>query len=87
MATTASQGLVAWVREQLAESHPDVLRALLERFVAELMSADVDAVCGAEYRHSSARPRASPQRLPTTALATRGLGPLSSLSEKLRQGT
>jgi putative transposase len=40
--------LVALVREQLAEAHPDLLRSLLSSFVEALMGADVDALCGAD---------------------------------------
>ena len=37
------------VLEQLQHADPDLLRAMLTMFVQTLMSADVDAVCGAEY--------------------------------------
>jgi len=45
--------LVALVREHLEEAHPDVLRLLIETFVEALMSAEVDAICGAAYHHAS----------------------------------
>jgi hypothetical protein len=35
--------------EQLAQASPDLLRQLLTTFINTLMSADADAVCGAEY--------------------------------------
>jgi hypothetical protein len=38
-----------WLRKQLAEECPDIARAMLERAVAELMSAEADAICGAAY--------------------------------------
>ena len=37
------------VLEQLQHADPDLLRAMLTMFVQTLMSADADAVCGAEY--------------------------------------
>ena len=33
----------------LESAHPDVLRAMLKMFADQLMSAEADAVCGAEY--------------------------------------
>jgi putative transposase len=36
-------------RKQMSEGCPDLVRAMLERMVAELMSAEADAVCGAGY--------------------------------------
>jgi len=48
--------LVALVREHLEEAHPDVTCSLLETFVEALMGAEVDAICGADYR------RVSPER-------------------------
>jgi putative transposase len=37
------------VLEQLQRADPDLLRSMLTAFVQALMSADADAVCGAEY--------------------------------------
>jgi transposase-like protein len=37
------------LEEQLAQASPDLLRQLLQIFVNTLMSAQADAVCGAEY--------------------------------------
>jgi transposase-like protein len=42
-----------WLRKQLAEECPDIARAMLERAVAELMSAEADALCGAPYGERS----------------------------------
>ncbi len=42
-----------WLRKQLAEECPDIARAMLERAVAELMSAEADAICGAAYGERS----------------------------------
>ena len=37
------------LEEQLAQASPDLLRELLQTFVNTLLSAEADAVCGAEY--------------------------------------
>src|SRR4051812_45753193 len=52
-----------FLSEQLAQTSPDLLRQMLTTFINTLMSAEADAVCGAEY---GARSRADqqPQRLP-----------------------
>jgi putative transposase len=42
------------VSEQLQQAEPDVLRSMLTVFVQALMSADVDAACGAEFGTRSA---------------------------------
>ena len=41
------------LEEQLAQASPDLLRELLQSFINTLLSAEADAVCGAEYRASS----------------------------------
>jgi putative transposase len=41
------------LEEQLAQASPDLLRELLGTFIDTLLSADADAVCGAEYRQVS----------------------------------
>ena len=38
-----------WLRKQLEETSPDLLRAMVKDFAEALMSADADAVCGAGY--------------------------------------
>jgi transposase-like protein len=37
------------LEEQLAQASPDLLRELLQTFINVLLSAEADAVCGAEY--------------------------------------
>jgi putative transposase len=37
------------IRKEIDAQAPDVLRAMLERFIAALMSAEADAICGAPY--------------------------------------
>jgi transposase-like protein len=41
------------LEEQLAQASPDLLRELLSTFVNTLLSAEADAVCGAEYGTTS----------------------------------
>ena len=61
------------LEEQLAQASPDLLRELLTLFVNTLMSAQADAVCGAEYgavsaertnRRNGYRSRAGTRRAP-----------------------
>src|SRR3954463_6939249 len=53
-----------FLHEQLAQASPDLLRQMLTTFINTLMSAEADAVCGAEYGTRSAERTKSPQRLP-----------------------
>jgi putative transposase len=46
MTAGPSIDLPGWMAEQLSQASPDLLRQMVQRFAA-LMSADVDAVCGA----------------------------------------
>src|SRR6266498_3218025 len=43
----------SWLRKQLEEAHPDLLRVMVKDFAEALMSADADAVCGAGYGERS----------------------------------
>jgi transposase-like protein len=74
------------LQEQLAQASPDLLRELLTAFINTLMSAEADAVCGAEYgavspdrvnRRNGYRPREFDTRAGTLDLAI----------PKLREGT
>ncbi|WP_187345610.1 transposase, partial [Serinicoccus sp. CNJ-927] len=38
-----------FLHEQLAQASPDLMRELLQTFINSLLSAQADAVCGAEY--------------------------------------
>jgi len=38
-----------WLRKQLESASPDLLREMVATFVAALMGAEADAVCGAPY--------------------------------------
>jgi transposase-like protein len=40
--------LVSWLRQQLQEAHPDLLREMLATMVQELMGAEAQQLCGAE---------------------------------------
>src|SRR3954462_7553003 len=53
MAAPASIDAIEWLRKQIEESAPDPLKAMLMEMVSLLMSAEVDAVCGARYGERS----------------------------------
>ena len=42
-----------WLRKQLEEASPDLLRAMVKDFAEALMSAEADALCGAPYGERS----------------------------------
>jgi transposase-like protein len=42
-----------WLRKQLEEAHPDLLRAMVKEMAEALMGAEADAVCGAGYGERS----------------------------------
>jgi len=73
----ASLPSLDWLRKQLQEADPDLLRAMVESVVATLMGAEADALCGAAYgerhpersnRRNGYRERAWDTRLGTIAL-------------------
>ena len=45
----------SWLRKQLEEATPDLLRVMVKDFAEALMSADADAVCGAGYGERSSQ--------------------------------
>jgi putative transposase len=49
MTAKTSVPVPATVEDYLAQSNPDVLRAMVKMFAEQLMSAEADALCGAEY--------------------------------------
>jgi len=55
MTAPPSIDLSGWLTEQLGQASPDLLRQMITTFVQALMSADADAVCGAEYGVRSTR--------------------------------
>ena len=75
-----------FLHEQLEPASPDLLRSMLTTFVNALMSAEADAVCGAEYGTSS------PERINTRNgyrqrdFDTRA-GTIDVAIPKLRQGS
>jgi hypothetical protein len=42
----SSMDVLARLREELNQAHPDQLRAMLQVMVEQLMGAEVDALCG-----------------------------------------
>ena len=53
MAVEPSLNVAAMLREHLQSASPDLLRAMVQTFADALMSAEADAVCGAEYGERS----------------------------------
>lgn len=53
MTASESVPFTAWLEENLASASPDLLRRMVKTFAEAMMSADVDAVCGAEYGRPS----------------------------------
>ena len=47
--TKDSVTIAAEIGMVVSEAHPDVLRALLQKAIELMMSAEADAACGAEY--------------------------------------
>jgi transposase-like protein len=43
----------AWMRKHLEGAHPDLLRELLQGVVEQLVGAEAQAICGAEYGERS----------------------------------
>jgi putative transposase len=86
MAASASIDPARFLHEHLTAASPDLLRCLLTTFIDTLMSAEADAVCGAEYGTSS------PERVNTRNgyrhrdFDTRA-GTLDVAIPKLRQGS
>ena len=78
--------VTGWLRKQLEQASPDLLRAMVQEFAEALMSAEADALCGAPYGERSPervnirngyRERARDTRVGTVELAI----------PKLRQGS
>ena len=46
--------LLTWLRKQLAEAEPDLLREMVRSFAEALMGAEADALCGAAYGEQAA---------------------------------
>lgn len=72
--------------DQLAEASPDLLRGLLSAFIAALMGAEADAVCGAGYRERSGERSNSRNGYRHRDFDTRA-GTIEVAIPKLRQGS
>jgi putative transposase len=53
MVAANTMDAASWLRKQLEEADPDLLRAMVKEMAEALMSADADAVCGAGYGERS----------------------------------
>ena len=53
MAAEPSLNVADLLRDHLQSASPDLLRAMVKTFADVLMSAEVDALCGAEYGERS----------------------------------
>src|SRR5919112_1074702 len=74
------------LEEQLAQASPDLLRELLGTFINTLLSAEADAVCGAEYGAVSSERVNRRNGYRHRDLDTRA-GTLDVAIPELRQGT
>ncbi len=72
--------------EQLAATSPDLLREMLSTFVQSLMSAEADAMCGADYGERSKRRGNSRNGYRHRDFDTR-VGTIDVAIPKLRQGS
>ena len=86
MTATGSIDPTAFLHEQLAQASPDLLRQMLTTFINTLMSAESDAVCGAEYGARSAERTNSRNGYRAREFDTRA-GTLSVAIPKLRAGS
>lgn len=72
--------------EVLAEASPDLMRDLLQTVINALLSADADAVCGAEWGRPSPERTAQRNGYRHHPLDTR-VGTIDVAVPKLRKGT
>src|SRR2546429_2745037 len=78
--------LVSWLRQQLQEAHPDLLREMLATMVQELMGAEAQQLCGAEYGERSSERSNSRNGYREREWDTRA-GTIELAIPKLRQGS
>jgi len=45
---------LTWLREQLEQAHPDLLREMMAAITQQLMAAEAQEACGAEFGERSA---------------------------------
>jgi transposase-like protein len=87
MANSSMDGdLVAWLRQQLLEADPDLLRELLATMVQGLMGAEAQQACGAEYGERSSERSNSRNGYRERDWDTRA-GTIPLAIPKLRQGS
>ena len=82
----SSMDVQTWLRQQLTEANPDLLRGLLQTMVEGLMSAEVNVLCNAEYGERTADRENSRNGLRVRDWDTR-LGTIPLGIPKLRQGS
>ncbi|MEE1622876.1 IS256 family transposase [Zafaria sp. J156] len=75
-----------FLSEQLAQASPDLMRQMLTTFINALMSAEADAVCGAEYGARSEERTNSRNGYRARPFDTRA-GTLEAAVPKLRSGS
>jgi putative transposase len=78
--------VVGWLRQQLQEAHPDLLREMLATMVQELMGAEAQQACGAEYGERSSERSNSRNGYRERDWDTRA-GTIALAIPKLRQGS
>ena len=78
--------VVAWLRKQLQEAHPDLLREMLATMVQELMGAEAQQLCGAEYGERSSERTNSRNGYREREWDTR-VGSIELAVPKLRRGS
>jgi len=86
MAATASIDAFEWLRKQIEETAPDPLKSMLTEMVSLLMSAEVEAVCGAGYGERSGERVNSRNGYRPRPWDTR-VGTIDLQIPKLRQGS
>lgn len=75
-----------FLHEELAQASPDLMRHLLQTFINSLLSAQADAVCGADYGTRTAERTNRRNGYRQRDLDTR-VGTLDVAIPKLREGT
>ena len=86
MAATASIDAIEWLRKQIEETAPDPLKTMLTTMVGALMSAEIDAACGAGYRERNEERENSRNGYRGRPWDTR-VGTIGLQIPKLRQGS
>ena len=86
MTAPNSVDVAAVLRQQVAEGQPDVLRTMVAAFANALMSADADAICGADYGQRSEERSNRRNGYRTREWDTRA-GTVELQIPKLRQGS